>query len=646
MDTLPPPALSSLPTVPSSTPLAWRITLPVLVLVVFAVPLTIPYPLVDPAEGFACVDFSGNGGVGRLEPPAFARRGFPRQTDPFLLVPGAASLKLLGMNESAARLPGLLFGAFGVLTTVLVGARLFNRATGILAGMLYATLVLPAVMAQSGAHDIALIPWVNVAVLLYWEMEQEPGLRRQWWRLLLVGVALGIGCLTKGLVGIAVVGTVYGTYVIASGAWKRLGIVRLGLTAGITLGVTAIIAAPWYLLMEAYRPGYLWYFFIDRHVYGFATDTQMHSNQPWWYYLPVILVGGLPWIGYLPHVIQEAWHTRKERGAPQDRSAHTLLWCWLIVTLLLFTAAKSKTAAYILPVFPPIAVLCASVWTRLLDGRLSESTRKGLARTFWLSLPTAAAPLPVLLIVVQKAFDCRFGPAVWILAVAIALTPAVMVFLWTRRRFAGVLAVGTLFTCAELLFALVFLAPQFTPRFSAKELAGEFNRRGRVPRQVLLGDEHLGSIVFYLEPELRANLHPGPNPQDLPATRTGRLGRRPRRRSRRLQTPPRRRPGADPAGEHAVGGVRETPAVGVRSVVRRDGKWAGGREVLRGAVRGVPRAEKRTSAREIKRASHKGTKTRRSSWLFDVVSSGPVEISVSGEQGTLFACLVGHAIFV
>ncbi len=386
---------------------------------------------------------------------------------------------------------------------------MFDRPTGLLAGMFYATLLFPAVMAQSGAHDVAMLPWVNLAILFYWEIEQGCDLRRQQGLLLLVGVSLGIACLMKGLVGIAVVGTVYGSYLIAGGAWRKAGWRRLCLTASLTLGLAALLAAPWYLLMEVYRPGYLRYFFIDRHVFGFATDTQMHSNQPWWYYLPVVFLGGLPWIGYLPHAIQETWALRNVENAARERGAYTLLWCWLVVTFLLFTAAQSKTAAYILPVFPPIAVLSASVWIRLIDGRLGDSARRGLARTFRLSLPVAMASLPVILAVLHYCFAVPVSPPHWILAVVIALMPLTMVISWSRRRFAEVLAVGTLFTAAELLFVLFFLVPSVALRFSARELANEFNRRGRVPREVLLGDEHLGSIIFYLKPELRANLKPG-----------------------------------------------------------------------------------------------------------------------------------------
>ena len=46
----------------------------------------------------------------------------------------AASLKLFGMSEAAVRLPGLLFGMLGTLTTAAVAWRILDRRTGLIAG--------------------------------------------------------------------------------------------------------------------------------------------------------------------------------------------------------------------------------------------------------------------------------------------------------------------------------------------------------------------------------------------------------------------------------------------------------------------------------------------------------------------------------
>ena len=71
--------------------------------------------------------------------------------------------------------------------------------------------------------------------------------------------------------------------------------------------IAALVAAPWYLAVESRNPGFLQYYFFERHVLGFATGNQPHSDQPWWYYLPILLGGGLPWIAYV-------WWARGGRG--------------------------------------------------------------------------------------------------------------------------------------------------------------------------------------------------------------------------------------------------------------------------------------------------------------------------------------------
>ena len=119
------------------------------------------------------------------------------------------------------------------------------------------------------------------------------------------------------------------------------------------------------------NPGYLRYFFLERHVLAFATDSQPHGDQPWWYYFPVLLGGGLPWIGYLPIVVREGlarsplqhsclpWKRRQQGRQECLPTGHRapdampLLWSWLIGWTLLMMLAGSKLATYLWPVFPP-----------------------------------------------------------------------------------------------------------------------------------------------------------------------------------------------------------------------------------------------------------------------------------------------------
>ena len=116
-----------------------------------------------------------------------------------------------------------------------------------------------------------------------------------------IGIILGIAILAKGLMGVALVGVAYGSYLLVTRQLTLAACYR----GAVSLCVAAAIASIWYLAAERRQPGYLHYYFIERHLLGFATATQTHGDAPWWLYLPTLLGGGLPWIGYLPVTIKE-----------------------------------------------------------------------------------------------------------------------------------------------------------------------------------------------------------------------------------------------------------------------------------------------------------------------------------------------------
>ena len=55
---------------------------------------------------------------------------------------------------------------------------MFGRRTGLLAGVFYASMVLPLVLVQLPTHDVALVPWVNLAMLCLWEADKQ-GVKRR-----------------------------------------------------------------------------------------------------------------------------------------------------------------------------------------------------------------------------------------------------------------------------------------------------------------------------------------------------------------------------------------------------------------------------------------------------------------------------------
>jgi 4-amino-4-deoxy-L-arabinose transferase-like glycosyltransferase len=586
----------------------------VLASIVFVYPLLLDIPLLDPDEGLLAsvsreMAESGDWLTPRVQGKPFLDKPV------FYFWVEALSIRAFGANETAVRLPGLLFGLLGAATTAAIGWRMLGRTTGVLAGLFYTTMILPCALAQAAANDVVLVPCVNLVLLFLWETanhKRQPNIninsqniphrtRPDYISLptahcplptsprplptphsplstphspLLLGILLSLTILTKGLVAIALVSVVFGSYLIArwwlnagevegdspifaanSGYSKKqvLATAKIGtvphtlLQFIIAASVIAVaIAAPWYVAMEAVNPGYLRYFFFERHLLGFTTATQPHGAEAWWYYLPVLFGGGLPWIGYLPINLigakrrlsvkfYYARHKMKRLAAagtavhPRFRptfrrplnslvsflrgitirstdSPMLLLWCWLLGGTGFFMLAGSKLVTYLWPVFPAVAILAAVPWARLIEGKLSQTAERLLSLTFRASSAAAPLVLAIVLAVVQRQLDLRFSALAWTVVVSTGFLAWIPLLFWLTGRMRAAIGASVLSTAMQFLVIMTCLVPQAGRVSSARELAQYFNRLGRLPRQLFVVEARPNSFYFYLDPRLRGQL--------------------------------------------------------------------------------------------------------------------------------------------
>lgn len=467
----------------TSTRLFFGMVAALLLLFLYVWPLLLGAPLTDPDEGLHAAIAQGMVERGDLVVPRFL--GQPFLDKPILYFwAQAASLNSFGMNPAAVRLPGLLFAVLGVVTTGWLARSLFGASVGWLAAVCYATLAVPFAIAQAPVHDIALVPLVNLALLAFWRFGERHASALH---VVAAGVVLGLSVLTKGLAGIAVVGVAFGLMLVVS---RRLTI-RLVIGGVVALAITALVAAPWYMAMEVREPGYLQYYFVSRHLLGFATSSQPHGTQPWWYYLPIVVAGGLPWVLYV-------W-SRPGPDLTARRDAVTLTWCWLLGGLVLLSVAGSKLVTYALPLFPPMAMLAGRAWARALEQPDSAPRFLTRTRVHTLVFAVLAAALPWVVradgVEVGLPASIVFGAASlgWLWVWQGIPTQSLA---WTWRR----LALGTGATYA---LALIMLGPAVAQAHSARDLANQLNRSPRLPSTVFVVGERIGSVVFYLRPELR-----------------------------------------------------------------------------------------------------------------------------------------------
>ncbi len=482
---------------PGTTRTLWRLGFAVAIAYLLA--LALPIPLFDPDEGFHAAIAREMVERGDWITPRLL--GVPFLDKPVLYFWAlATSLAAFGANEFAVRLPGVGFGVAGILATAWFGASLAGRRAGYLGGLVHATMLLPLAVSMVSVHDIALVPFTTVTMLALWRASRAgtTGNTILWGAV--AGIALGAAILTKALSGAAAVGVPFAVWMV----WDRR--VRLPLlAAGITCVIVAtLVALPWYLAMERANAGYLHYYFVERHLLGYTTSTQLHGHRWWWYYLPILAAGAMPWTGFLWVAARDL---RRGAVATADVSGQRLVWTWLVVGLIFFSSAGSKLVTYVLPLFPAIALLVATVWDRRWLDDDAEDRAMRIADS--VGGATLGLLLPVLMAVAILRFgltpESLFGTFVVVAGLGIAVFWMRGTRTRARARFARLVAA---FAVVAPLVVLIVMAPA-APIFSARALARYYNAQRAVPSAVWFLDERVGSFFFYLDRDLRATLSPG-----------------------------------------------------------------------------------------------------------------------------------------
>lgn len=460
-----------------------------LLLAAYLLPLAAPVPLMEDDEGLHAAI--------ALE---MVERGdwiVPRLLgEPFLDKPilyfwmEAASLAAFGPSERAVRLPGTLMAVLGIAAIGWLGGVMFGPRVGAWAAAGYATMLLPYGVSLAPVHDVLMVPLVTMAVGAFWRARYaaSPAALAAW--TLVAGVSLGLSILGKGLTGVGLVGVGTAAWLL----WSRALSWRLFAAGAAALAIAAAIAWPWYAAMERAVPGYLHYYFMERHVEGVTGSTQRHAGRPFWYYLPILAAGTWPWVLFMVR-----------RGRDELGDAERLLWCWFAGGVAVLSLAGSKLATYLLPVLPAAAILAAAAVARSADTDAAGRRRRVMADAA--AVVTAIVPLTALL----ALWLLGRWPPVPARSMLWALLPLAVfgVSRWTPWRVAPEAGRLLLVTASTLVVTAGAVLPFAAGRLTARSLAEDFNTGGALPARVWVVDEGIGSLVFYLRPDLRRGLTTG-----------------------------------------------------------------------------------------------------------------------------------------
>ena len=229
-------------------------------------------------------------------------------------------------------------------------------ATALGAALAYALSPLVLLWGRIAVSDALFSALVAFSLLLCWQTYADPAAR--WWR---PWPVLGLAVLAKGPVAVLLLALTLALFAWLqadpAGLWRRLRPLR-------GLPITAAVALPWYGLALWVEGRPYWDSFFGYHNLQRFTSVVNQHLQPWWYFLPVLLLTSLPATPLLLLGLARAIGPLRRgpwpaRPLPPAASLGRFAACWLLAVLLFFTLAATKLPSYWLPATPAAGLLIA-----------------------------------------------------------------------------------------------------------------------------------------------------------------------------------------------------------------------------------------------------------------------------------------------
>lgn len=272
----------------------------------------------------------------------------------------ALSYQLFGISEFSARLPSLFFGVILVLIIYLWLREEIGQKEAFLSALIALSTPAIFIVSRIAITDMVYTTFLLLSLFSFWKSSRNRKfLKRAYF-------FLALSLLTKGPAGAILIFLTF----LAFSFWQRERslILRIFSLKGFLFFL--FLGGFWYCFLLS-RIGWREFLALAiKETWGRMEKGFVHW-EPFYYYIPLLLIGFLPWSVFLPSLSKLDWKDRFNR----------FLFTFLLVTFLFFSFCRSKLPTYILPIFPALAILTARFFYRFWD-----QTFKNLKYLFWMSI--------------------------------------------------------------------------------------------------------------------------------------------------------------------------------------------------------------------------------------------------------------------
>ena len=380
----------------------------------------------------------------------------------------ALLFRIFGENEFSSRLFAALCAWGCILLVYRIGVFFHDEKSGLYSAGVLSTFLFHSILGKINVLDMPLAFFVCLATWAGYRYFAGEGRKKGWLYLLYVGSALAF--LTKGLIGVVFPFAITILWLSISKRWADI----FGLFSPVGLVFFLLISCPWIILVQKANRDFLWFFFVREHFLRYTTTVHVRDHTVL-LYIPVVLLGTLPWSAFLLRGLKEGAGKRAPLFKAPERQ---FLLIWTLFILVFFSVSSSKLIPYIAPVFLPIAIFMGHLFRSYEDQTIH--LEKGRTRKFLYNLPIILQSLIFITLIFLLLFtkNVKLSSYVdnshierwWGLLILPILIQVMLIFLpslikkrWGRGWFLTIVILSTLFWIS-IHFPIAYL---LTPSRSA-----------------------------------------------------------------------------------------------------------------------------------------------------------------------------------
>ncbi len=390
----------------------------------------------------------------------------------------ALAFKFIPLPEWAARLPSAFAALIAALSAAALAFWRYGRRTARATLLIFSTSVGVIAFARAAGPDMlftAALSLALVSAICILEkndafpadpLRHKPSDR---FDLVLLGVWLAIATLAKGPAALILAGGSVLLWAITTGNLRR----AFRMIHPLAILSFAVVALPWYVLCARANPSFFHIFFIEHNFQRYLTPIFQH-RQPFWFFAPIVLLGFLPWSALFFSISCDAFRIFRDHS--WRASPGFFIACWAIFPFIFFSFSQSKLPEYILPIFPPLAILLAHSFIYAVDHAPRRAQWMGVATgVMWVVFGVAGAigfhRLPAY---APFLHDEISKLALGSLLIGIAAGFVIeLLSIW--RKFWLVLALSAVISAAVVIMAGISILPRLDPLLSARPLARDIH---------------------------------------------------------------------------------------------------------------------------------------------------------------------------